>query len=346
MSQNMTKTSEGYLLCKNVKVAHTKPMEYPVSLFKEGAAGSMMIRNSDIILTQAFMDSMVGKPLLVNHPACQTVSANDYKKYIRGCITKAYTDGENLIADVLVYDKDTIELIENGIREVSASMKGYLTKETDSVYIKNPTEFNHLAVVEFGRAGREYRFIDSMEDTTMDESQDKVSLPVSFFDRLLGRKSDDKEPSTPAFNDALESFKADVLARVNEIASEVKELKEAMAKEPENTNTTYNDAAEVTAAVNMFVNGVPASMCGDAGVRVALGVASQRKELAVMASTLIGDKDIATMDFNDAEKALLILAKQQELCNKVTAPLTTNTTSTFRVPTPTELNNGGKQDGK
>ena len=300
VSPNMTKSEEGYLLCKNVKIAHTKPMQYYINDTNDEVTRLVNISNSNIILDKSFYMSLIGKPLVDNHPS-EKVDSENYSKYIKGTIVSAYTDGESLIADILVYDKKTQDLIMNGKREVSMQVDATLTKLDDNNYIKNPVTFNHLALVDRGRAGREYKFVDS--EDKMEEKEQVISVPTSFFERLFGKKEQkEQENEKPKVFSDMEDTLTELQKTVNTLSEKIVSIENSL-KEKEQQNTFSDNEDSIISAICEFVP-FRKGMNVELGVKSALN-ASILSSVGSNVEKLIGEKDIMSMSFADAKGILL-----------------------------------------
>lgn len=184
ISENIGKTPEGYLLCKNCVLARTGFQTYSVhdvtkDLSDEdveslGLAGANpnssldLYRPADEVFAAATIASAEGKPLTDEHPS-EFVNPDNYRDYARGHVQnvrKGSTVLESgdwpLIGDILVTDPDVIEKINNGVRELSCGYSHELIKEKGKI-CQIKIVVNHVALVRKGRAGPEARINDSLE---------------------------------------------------------------------------------------------------------------------------------------------------------------------------------------
>lgn len=306
ISPNMLKSDENYLICKGVKIAHTKPMIYYTTPDTNGHTRQVNISNSSIILEKQFYTSLIGKPLVNDHPDVD-VNSDNYKEHIKGTIIKAYSDGENLIADIVVYDTETQQLIMNGKREVSMSVRGTLTKIDDNNYIKNPVSFNHLALVDKGRAGSEYRINDGIKELleeTMEEKESTVSVPVSFFERLFGKseKKQEQKEDNSKFNDEL---KAELSSLIDEKFKAVEDKIASIEEKISVKQESFADSEEIlVSAISEFIP-FKKGMNLEGGVRSALNASTMTDGVKDYALGVLGGKDAFELQFSDAQEKLI-----------------------------------------
>lgn len=122
------------------------------------------LRHPDDVFQQFSMDSLKLKPITNDHPV-EMVSSENAKQLQVGSIGEMIRpDGQFMVAPITVTDETTIQQIRDGKRELSA---GYfaLTIEDEGIYVDGEgnhiphthrqtlISYNHLAVVDVGRAG-------------------------------------------------------------------------------------------------------------------------------------------------------------------------------------------------
>lgn len=162
------RTPEGFLICYDVSVARVGEMVYaPGEVPSELGAGQdgrvRVTRSAAEVFSPRSMASLNGKPVTDNHPPVDVDPAN-WKFYTKGVVVnpRRGDDDQNdfLVADIIVFDRETIEDIEAGKREVSCGYNpNYLQLLDDQ---GNPIPgrgeqvkilYNHLALVPAGRCG-------------------------------------------------------------------------------------------------------------------------------------------------------------------------------------------------
>lgn len=192
LSEHISKTPEGYLLCCDVPIARTGVLSYaadelPEELAKELAEGAakgqkvvQVRREAADLFEPSAMASYEGKPLTIDHPDV-FVHPDNYREESRGHVQNVRrgegAEDDLLLADILVMDEEAIALVERGLRELSCGYDAdYETVRPGEV---KQTNFvgNHVALVDRGRCGPRCAIKDSVENT--------MSGKTSWWDRML-----------------------------------------------------------------------------------------------------------------------------------------------------------------
>lgn len=177
MSSKRELTPQGYLLIRDVILARTGiqiygPHEVPI---EPGPVGYIEVeRGEDELFTPRAIASFEGIPVCNDHPKVNGVlrplNPDNVLDFAVGVVRNVRRgEGENssfLMADVLLWAREIIELVQAGKRQVSA---GY-----DAVYFRieagrgkqGMITGNHLAVVTSGRCGAVCSFGDEAPDMT------------------------------------------------------------------------------------------------------------------------------------------------------------------------------------
>lgn len=168
--EKATFTPEGFLRDCPI-VTRTGIFEY------RNADGSIRreFRPHDEVMKAESLQSFLGKPVTLKHPN-EPVTADNAKQLAVGSIlSEGKADGENVRADVIIYDKATIE---SGKRELSCGYAVDLDM-TPGEYngqkydcIQRNIRINHLAVVDSARAGRQAR-LNLDGDQIFNEEEEK-----------------------------------------------------------------------------------------------------------------------------------------------------------------------------
>jgi hypothetical protein len=184
ITENLAKTPEGYLICRNVILARTAtkiPQIYKASeLGNSGSEQRIPVwRPESEVLSKSFLASLEGKPVCKNHPPGFLTPAN-VNTYMCGVVMNTREgptiEGERTVeADLLIYDRALIDEILSGrLRELSV---GY-----DTCYVEEPhgdglmqtqLSANHVACVAAARAGPLARIMDSDSDRATSEVLEK-----------------------------------------------------------------------------------------------------------------------------------------------------------------------------
>lgn len=196
ISDHMIETPEGYLICKAVPIARTGVQDYRGIEF--GAPNAQQIyhveRPESEVFSVAALASFEGKPAVNEHPS-EDVTADNYARYTKGvCRDVRRGDGalsECMVADLIIYDKQLIQAIKNGKRDISCGYNCLWVPSGDQGYIQKEIRGNHVAVVSQGRAGHKVSIRDSKKN-----GGKKMEKKQGLFGRMLKSFARD-EDTTP-----------------------------------------------------------------------------------------------------------------------------------------------------
>lgn len=158
------------------------------------------IVESDVLFATDSINSLVGKPITLEHPPSAISNLDERQKYAVGTVLQEIvkeqddTGVEYLTAASLIWDKPVIKMILDG--EISDLSAGYLvTKEkiNDSTYRQVSREYNHIAITREGRAGKN---VGLLTDSSVDIGH-LVSLHVQFDNVLRDNGIEPKFDWTP-----------------------------------------------------------------------------------------------------------------------------------------------------
>ena len=163
ISPNMTRTPEGYLICRNVPINRTGDQEYSARDLGLGGDPDRMVivhRYPEDVFDPAAIASFEGKDITQGHPP-ENLTPGNQAAYSKGHVENVRRVGDNTVADLFIKDAGPASDVENGVvREVSC---GYLCNyEPDgNGYKQTHIRGNHIAVVPKGRAGRDVAIKDA-----------------------------------------------------------------------------------------------------------------------------------------------------------------------------------------
>lgn len=174
LSNNLVELSNGCLLCKNVPIARTGVYKYLRSeVGMEGQGIVDVYRDPEEVFSQAAIASFEGKPFTDTHPN-EDVTIDNWSQYSKGVVRdvrKGVGDQEGyLVADILVTDPiSSNEIVSNAKREISSGYDCDYVVKDGKIYQTN-IRGNHVALVQYGRAGSKVRIND-----------EKLILPKKYF---------------------------------------------------------------------------------------------------------------------------------------------------------------------
>lgn len=208
-SPNMTRTTDGFLICHNVPLARTGEQDYLGSEVGMNDASVVKVyRKPEEVFKKATLASFEGKPVTDDHPA-EFVEPGNATGYIRGtCTNVRRGTGKNadlIIGDLIIYDATLISEIESGKREISA---GYLCdyRECDGGMEQCNIVCNHIAVVHNGRAGSRVAIRDAQPvikngGKTMSKKGNIVSRMLAVFAKDEDTTPEDLKEAMDAVNE-------------------------------------------------------------------------------------------------------------------------------------------------
>ncbi|MCG5226785.1 DUF2213 domain-containing protein [Acinetobacter pittii] len=170
-------TPEGYLKCVNVRLGKAPQVrQYYAYEFPnlEGFSADQTINvytSAEELFKPAAIKSWDGADTTDYHPPKNEINAANWKDYHIGYCENVRQEGEYLLGDLLIKDKDSIDLIQNNERlEMSLGYGATLVLEQGTapdgtVYQAKFINFigNHVALVKYGRCGGDCRIGDEKQ---------------------------------------------------------------------------------------------------------------------------------------------------------------------------------------
>lgn len=197
ISPNKALTKEGFLICRNARIASIGAREYApteTNEVKPNAEGKIFImRPSDVLFSDDTINSFEGKPVTLGHPEADDVNGENWKQYAVGTVSHVRAgEGSNagcLVADLMIFDPKAIEAVVNGnAKELSCGFKSNVIDQGDGIGIETNFLGNHVALVPQGRGGITCSLKDSAntnEDKTMGLFNKKDEAPDATLTQIL-----------------------------------------------------------------------------------------------------------------------------------------------------------------
>lgn len=190
LSENISETPEGFLVCIGVSIARTGEMIYGAgeTPLEADSKGKVIItRSEQEVFRPETLASFEGKPVTILHPR-EFVAPENWSQLAKGIVNNVRRgEGEqkdDLIADLLITDKEAIDLVKNGLREVSCGYEAEYEQTEEGRGNQSNIIGNHLALVEQGRAGSSYAINDHKGDSTMGKLE-------KILKKLFGKTRDE-----------------------------------------------------------------------------------------------------------------------------------------------------------
>ena len=201
ISPNQLETGEGFLICKNVPIARTGSQDYLGSELGLSGGDSdriiAVLRSPDEVFSEAALASFEGKPVTNDHPP-GLIGPDDVKTYEMGHaqnIRRGTGEWKDfMIADLHIHDRDLIDAIQNGKREISCGYECDYAKNEDGTYSQKNIRGNHVAVVDRGRAGKRAAILDSYKNKKAEKPERKAMSRKGLLFNLFGQAVKDKSP--------------------------------------------------------------------------------------------------------------------------------------------------------
>jgi len=165
ISEHMTKTPEGFLICHSVPIARVGAQEYlPRELGLSGSEPITVLRAEEDVFSPGTIASFEGKPVTDDHPPI-FLDPTNYSSYMRGVVQNVRRGSGELsdyiVADMIIHDARVIAEIEGGKREISCGYDCTYVDNGDGTYRQVDMIGNHVAIVDTGRAGPSVAIQDS-----------------------------------------------------------------------------------------------------------------------------------------------------------------------------------------
>ena len=159
LSEHMAETPEGFLVCYDVPVARTGNQDYkadevPIEPNKDGMV--TIQRDEAEVFEEKTIKSFEGKPVTIDHPEGMvtpenwTDLAHGFLQNVRRGVRE---QADLLLADIVITTKKAIELVKNGLRQVSCGYDAEYEQIKEGLGKQTQIVGNHVALVMRGRAG-------------------------------------------------------------------------------------------------------------------------------------------------------------------------------------------------
>ena len=201
ISPNQIETGEGFLICRNVPISRTGDQEYlGWEIGIPGAGGGQIVtvhRPPEEVFSTAALASFEGKPVTNDHPPV-LIGPDDVKTYEMGHAQNVRRgDGEweeYTLADLHIHDRELIDAVQSGKREISCGYECEYVPNGDGTYTQRTIRGNHVAVVERGRAGKRAAILDSDKKKAKEPERKGNMNKKGLFFKLFGQAVKDKSP--------------------------------------------------------------------------------------------------------------------------------------------------------
>lgn len=188
LSERISETPEGFLVCEAVAITRTgdllyAPGETPVTP-KEGVNYVTISRTAEDIHDEATIASFEGKPVTINHPD-DFVTPDNWRELTVGVVQNVRPgegdDADKLLADLLITDREAISAVKSKrLREVSCGYEAEYVEDGPGRGRQENILGNHVALVAAGRCGSECAIFDHAP------KQEINPMSKSLKEKILG----------------------------------------------------------------------------------------------------------------------------------------------------------------
>lgn len=200
ISPNQLETGEGFLICRNVPIARTGTQEYlgrEIGLDGEDAEKVITVqRNPEEVFSSPALASFEGKPVTNDHPP-DLIGPDDVAVYEKGHAQNIRRGtgewADYILADLHIHDRELIDAIQSGKREISCGYECEYEPNDDGTYSQKNIRGNHVAVVDRGRAGKRAAILDSVNYPADKPPERKATMKSKILE-LFGLAAKDKSP--------------------------------------------------------------------------------------------------------------------------------------------------------
>lgn len=248
ISNNMIMTKDGFLICQNVPISRTGTQDYlDIELYGNGVGDIVKVnREEEEVFSDEAIASFEGKPFTDEHPQ-ELVDPDNFTLYAKGHVQNVRRGkgkfNNNLVADIFVNDKETIDKIQNGKREISCGYECEDVERDGELYQTN-IRGNHIALVDRGRAGSKVAIRDKSiqkgESIMENQANEKVVNDNNIINKLLDYLFKKDTAEVVADKKDEEEKKVEYITK-EEMDKKIDELKELFTKKEEKEEVKKED---------------------------------------------------------------------------------------------------------
>jgi hypothetical protein len=216
-------------------------------------------RSADEVFKPETIASFQGKSITIRHPD-DFVAPKNWKDLTKGTVQNVRRgespgeDGEEvLLADLLITEHMAIQLVKNGLREVSCGYECEYEQTSDGKGRQFNIIGNHCALVEEGRAGPAYAINDHKGKVNMDPKKLVEKLKARFGAKVIDEamaeekkesKDEDKSMDAGAAYDELVKMVKDMSEKLDGMKAGKDEDKEDKSKDEDKKDDDKEDESK------------------------------------------------------------------------------------------------------
>lgn len=232
LSENMSETPEGFLICHNVPISRAgeliyAPSETPVKALNGKVVISRTIEEVHDIVAMA---SFEGKPITINHPE-DFVNPQNWRELAVGFIQDVRAgegdDADKMICELLITDYEAISAVKSGkLREVSCGYEADYVEEEVGRGRQENIRGNHVALVAAGRCGSECAIFDhapKQETQPMSTNKTLKAKVLGLFGKALDEALPEETPNTetPSMDEGMQAMVDAIMKRMDSMEASI-----------------------------------------------------------------------------------------------------------------------------
>lgn len=234
LSDNITETPEGFLICHDVIIARTGTQDYaPFEVPVKAKTNMVTIhREKDEVLKDETIASFEGKPVTAGHPE-GFVTPDNWNDLAMGFVknVRPYEEGDDgyIMADLYITNSKAIQAVRDGLREVSCGYEADYTDLENGEGKQTNILGNHVALVPKGRCGEKCSIQDaqSQQGGIMNIKDKVIDALSKIFD---AEPSEQKEEEKMTDQEESPESEAKELGKLDELGAKLDLLIEAIGK--------------------------------------------------------------------------------------------------------------------
>jgi len=316
-------TPEGYLLCRDVRLARTGILIYgdgEVPVKPDNTGLIQVYRGDDVLFSPTTIASTEGKPVVDDHPD-DWVTPKNWQMLSKGSGHNVHQgegeDTEYLMGDLLIMDESAIEAVQKGKVEISLGYDAEYTQISPGKGVQSNIVVNHIALVDKGRCGSRCSIGDSFMATKVKKKK------LSFADRIrnlvktgdadeaekIAKAVEDEELEIPTEDEETgeeddgktsDALSLQILKKLNTMDARLDKLEKKKTKDSEKEETEDDDEGEDGKETkDDILEAEEAAKLSDKGVQTYTGDSLQ--EIRSRAEILVPGISLPTMDAKAAD---------------------------------------------
>lgn len=234
LSDNITETPEGFLICHDVIIARTGTQDYaPFEVPIKAKTNMVTIhRQKDEVLRDETIASFEGKPVTAGHPE-GFVTPENWNDLAMGFVknVRPHEEGDDgyIIADLYITNSKAIQAVRDGLREVSCGYEADYTDLDNGEGKQTNILGNHVALVPQGRCGEKCSIKDhqSQQGGIMTIKDKVIDALSKIFD---AEPSEQKGEEKMIDQEETPESEAKELGKLDELGAKLDLLIEAIGK--------------------------------------------------------------------------------------------------------------------